>query len=190
VKKKTKKPKSRKRSLSDKQITEKLREDHSRSMTSVLEEMGPLLKDIRTRLNDLSIQKVAPKVKHNKVRRKHELCVPAVEVVSLQKGFGGKAGKVVYPVLVGEITNLYKTSKSVLRTRLIVIDLHGSSRDEALENLNSDLTLWMDTAMKGDYPWVVPVDIICGGGSQLLSDVVKDWIQANRNVANRPKGFI
>ncbi len=39
--------------------------------------------------------------------------------------------------------------------------------------------------MRGDCPWVIPVDIICGGGSQALSDVVRDWIRANPQVVNK-----
>ena len=41
--------------------------------------------------------------------------------------------------------------------------------------------------MKGAYPWVIPVDIVCGGDVQVLSEAVKGWIQSNRQVANRPK---
>ncbi|KAL7540296.1 hypothetical protein ACHAXR_010011 [Thalassiosira sp. AJA248-18] len=41
--------------------------------------------------------------------------------------------------------------------------------------------------MRGEYPWVIPVDIVCGGGSQILSEAVKAWIRNNRQVANRPK---
>ena len=80
----------------------------------------------------------------------------------------GKAGKVSYPVHVGKKANLYKTSKSPNTTPLIV-DLHGCTSDEAFAKLDSSLPQWMETAMKDEYPWVVPVDIICGGGSQILS---------------------
>ena len=38
--------------------------------------------------------------------------------------------------------------------------------------------------------FAMPVDIICGGGHQILSEVVEQWIRTNRKVANRPKGFI
>lgn len=71
----------------------------------------------------------------------------------------------------------------------ITIDLHGYSRDEALETLDKSLPGWVETAMKGESPWVTPVDIVCGGGSQLLSETVKGWIRANRQVANRPKSI-
>merc|ERR1711957_950906 len=101
-------------------------------------------------------------------------------------GIGRKAGKILYPTLVGEGSSLYKTFKSPLGHPLVV-DLHGLSAEQALEILNSNLPVWMETAMKGDYPWVIPVNIVCGGGSQILSDVVQHWIRESRQVANRPK---
>jgi hypothetical protein len=39
----------------------------------------------------------------------------------------------------------------------------------------------MDEAMT-EHPWTLPVDVIVGGGSQLLSE---QSIKENRNVANR-----
>ncbi|KAL7538523.1 hypothetical protein ACHAXR_008615 [Thalassiosira sp. AJA248-18] len=157
-------------------------------MTPIFEELGPLLKDIRNHLNDLTIEKSAPKVRRHKSAKKKEtketpLTLPAEETL------GSKAGKIAYPILVGEVTNLYKTSKSFARAP-ISIDLHGYSKDEALKKLDESLPVWVDTAMKGVYPWVIPVDIICGGGSQILSEVVHTWIHTNRRVANRPKGFV
>lgn len=41
--------------------------------------------------------------------------------------------------------------------------------------------------MKGEYPWVITVDIICGGGNQILSETVETWIKSKTNVANAPK---
>ena len=102
---------------------------------------------------------------------------------------GGKAGIVAYPVLVGEASNLYKTSKSAASKSLVMLDLHGCSKEEALEKLNNNPQLWVDTAMKCAYPWVIPFDIIRGGGSQILPEVVRDWIKSNPQVANRPTGF-
>merc|ERR1711957_773172 len=86
--------------------------------------------------------------------------------------YAKKAGKAFYPILVGEATNLYKTS-SASHGHLPAIDLHGCSKEEALEKLGKSLPIWVDTAMKGSHPWVMGVDIICGGGNQILSDVVK-----------------
>jgi hypothetical protein len=41
----------------------------------------------------------------------------------------------------------------------------------------------MDKAM-AKYPWMLPVDIVTGGGSQVLAEAVEHWIRQN-NVANR-----
>ena len=49
-----------------------------------------------------------------------------------------KAGKVAYPILVGEASNLYKTS-TMPHGHLATIDLHGCSTEEALEKLDNSL---------------------------------------------------
>ncbi|KAL7539744.1 hypothetical protein ACHAXR_009565 [Thalassiosira sp. AJA248-18] len=157
-------------------------------MTPVFEELGPSLKDIRNRINDLSIKKSAPKVRRPKNARRKSQPEPIALTLPAEDSLGGKAGKIAYPILVGEVTNLYKTSKSLARAP-ISIDLHGYSRNEALVKLDESLSVWVDTAMKGEYPWVIPVDIICGGGSQILSEVAQKWIRTKSQVANRPKGI-
>ena len=70
------------------------------------------------------------------------------------------------------------------------IDLHGFTKDEALERLNLSLVEWVDAAMHGSYPWVIPAVIVCGGGNQILSETVENWIRDNKNVANAPKGSV
>ena len=109
-------------------------------------------------------------------------------------GMGGKAGKSSDNVNVGQVDNLYISakrnsihSKTSSRQRPS-IDLHGCAKDEAVEKLDEALVDWVDTAMKGEYPWVMPVKIICGGGNQILSETVESWIKSKRNVANAPKG--
>jgi len=176
-------------SLTEEQLMEKYRQEHSRSMTPVFEELGPLLKDIRNRLNDLTIKKSAPKVRRPKSARKKIEPAPASLSLPADDSLGGKAGKIAYSILVGEGSNLYNTSKSLSRGT-IIIDLHGYSRDEALIKLDESLPVWVNSAMRGEYPWIIPVDIICGGGNQFLSEVVHNWIRANHQVANRPKGFV
>ena len=151
----------------------------------MLEEVNPLLKEIRNHLNDLTIHKSAPKVRNPSSRKR----IQPQEVLNLltEDYLGGKAGKIAYPILVGEVSNLYKTSKSSARP--MSIDLHGLPKDEAVEKLDESLSVWVDTAIRGEYPFVIPVDIVCGGGSQILSGAVKDWIRRNCLVANRPKSF-
>ena len=46
---------------------------------------------------------------------------------------------------------------------------------------------WVNTAMNGNYPWVIQVKIICGGGYQILSETVDAWIREKKNVSNAPK---
>ena len=60
-------------------------------------------------------------------------------------------------------------------------------KDEALEKINTSLSEWIDVAMTGEAPWVIHVDIICGGGNQVLSETVAQWINGNPKVPNRPK---
>lgn len=171
--------------LTEDQIEKKHRQTHSRAISRVLEELNPLLKEIRNRLNDLTSHKSAPKVRNPSCRKRiqpQEVLTPMIDDY-----IGGKAGKIAYPILVGEVSNLYKTSKS--SNRSMFIDLHGLPKDEAVEKLDESLSVWVDTAMRGEYPWVIPVDIVCGGGSQILSGAVKDWIRRNCQVANRPKNF-
>ena len=173
--------------LTEEQIMEKHRQAHSKSLTPVLEEMGPLLKEIRFKLNDLSILKLAPKVRKQGSKN---IAPPQAASFSLpaEDYLAGKAGRVSYLIIVGEASNLYKTKKSLTKApATIILDLHGFTKDEAMQKLSDCLPGWVDTAMKGEYPWVIPVDIICGGGTQVLSDTVKDWIQSSRQVANRPK---
>jgi len=121
-----------------------------------------------------------------------------VEVVDNPLGddgqLGGKAGKTQFIIQVGEVSNLYKTTKpsSAGRGRRqddIMIDLHGLTAEEAVHRLDNSLPSWIETAMKGTYPFVIPVKIVCGGGSQILAEVVENWIKQNDHVANAPKNM-
>ena len=95
---------------------------------------------------------------------------------------------------------MYNTTKpTILRTQSsnrvsgqksnVLIDLHSLTVDKALAKLDESLPTWVDVAMKGEYPWVIPVKIVCGGGSQLLSEAVENWIKKNDQVANAPKSL-
>mmetsp|Transcript_23806 Transcript_23806/g.51498 ORF Transcript_23806/g.51498 Transcript_23806/m.51498 type:complete len:126 (+) Transcript_23806:1-378(+) len=109
------------------------------------------------------------------------------------EGLEGKAGRVVYPVIVGNSEHLYKSSKKSANSQKFQIirdfDLHGCTADDAIAKLDDELSVWTDAAMK-EESFTIPVDIVCGGGNQVLSEVVERWIRKNRQVANRPKGFI
>ena len=181
--------------LTEEQLMEQWRQEHSQNMTPVFEELGPSLKDIRNRLNDMMTKKSAPKIRRTSPKKKAK---PEISDPTLPPGdaqLGGKAGKHCYPILVGDVDNLYKTSKASRKSSksysgkhpITTLDLHGLSQYEALKKLDVSLPVWVANAMKGESPWVIPVDIICGGGGQVLSEVVKEWIRNNSQVANRPK---
>lgn len=155
-------------------------------LTKIHEELQPTLQEIRRRLNNLLIERSQPKNKsarrHSKVSSQSWLDMPCYECQR------GKAGKSHFHVNVGEVGNLYKTKKvSPYAGHVASLDLHGYTRDEALEKLDSSLKTWVDIAMRGSYPFVIPVTIICGGGGQVLSEVVEEWIKSKSNVSNAPK---
>jgi hypothetical protein len=54
--------------------------------------------------------------------------------------------------------------------------LRGLSKNQALEKLNEILSRWVDIAMQGEHHWVIPVVIICGGGNQVLPEVLLGFI--------------
>ncbi|KAL7542962.1 hypothetical protein ACHAWF_007288 [Thalassiosira exigua] len=41
--------------------------------------------------------------------------------------------------------------------------------------------------MQGSYPFVRLATIICGGGNQILSGTVQEWIKSSNRVSNAPK---
>ena len=108
-------------------------------------------------------------------------------------GLEGKDGKTYFFIRVGEVKNLYRTSKRSSKKDPAnvnaVLDLHGYIKYEALSKLDECLPRWVDIAMKGEYPWVILVKIVCGGGNQILSEAVENWIKQNKNVPNAPKSI-
>jgi len=171
---------------------EDLKGEHSKLLGKVYEEAEPTFKEIRQRLNALNLERTKPKQ-----RTSPSKATKPVEVVDNLIGdgqLGGKAGKTQFIIQVGEVSNLYKTTKpsSAGRGRRqddIMIDLHGLTAEEAVYRLDKHLPDWIETAMKGTYPFVIPVKIVCGGGSQILAEVVENWIKQNDHVANAPKNM-
>ena len=103
-------------------------------------------------------------------------------------GLGGKAGKTSYQINVGVNDNLYSTSKNQGRRRSsATIDLHGFTKSEATDKLDEVLPSLVDEAARGSYPFVISANIVCGGGSQELSETVATWIKKTKCVANAPK---
>lgn len=190
--KKKSKPSNLPASIYESSIDE-LREVHSKSMEPVFDELRPRLKVIREKLSSLLLQKTLSKKKRALKSPKTKTAIPGeVSVNNLPTDSQcGKAGKAVYPVLAGEASNLFKTAKSIQQPRnIITLDLHGYSRYKAIGVLRKGIQEWIVEAMRGQYPFVVPVDIICGAGNQVLSEVVAQFIRDNSQVANRPKGCV
>lgn len=162
--------------------------EHSRRLSLVFEEADATFKEIRRSLINLSLEKTLPKDKSassSKGDADIDKDTPSTE------GTGGKAGKIVFPLLVGEVENLYSSGKKTKHTNLrkLSIDLHGRSRSEAMDVLDEALPSWVDTAMAGEHPFIVKVDVVCGAGNQVLAESVEKWIRAKKQVANRPKSF-
>jgi len=162
------------------------------SLYRVFAEAEPTFKEIRQKLNAMNLERTKPKQK--KAQSKTTKPVEVVENPIGDGQLGGKAGKTQFIIQAGEVSNLYKTTKhsSAGRGRRqddIMIDLHGLTAEEAVYRLNKHLPDWIETAMKGSYPFVIPVKIVCGGGSQILAEVVENWIRQNDNVANAPKNM-
>jgi hypothetical protein len=141
----------------------------------------------------MTIVKSSPKVKL--LIPKIILPLTDISLEDLTLSVGGKAGKSHYIVQVGDVQNMYKSSKprrgchALSTNRFRCIDLHGLTKTEAIECLNGQLPEWIDFAMHGHYPFVIPVEIICGCGNQILSEVVEQWIKANENVCNAPRNL-
>ena len=171
-----------------------LRGEHSKVLGKIYEEAEPTFKEIRQRLNAMNLERTKPKQK----RLQSKIIESSVVAVDNPLGddkLGSKAGKTQFIIQVGEVSNLYKTTKpssSAGRGRRqddVMIDLHDLTAEEAVYRLDKHLPDWIETAMKGTYPFVIPVKIVCGGGSQILAEVVENWIKQNDHVANAPKNM-
>jgi dsDNA-specific endonuclease/ATPase MutS2 len=165
-------------------------------LSKLHEEMQPRLREIRMKLNTLNIERQPPKSK-NKGGRK---CAKedSIDHDALPRSVvGGKAGRSNFVVQVGEVQNLYKTTKSSAlasshqsQSSVPTLDLHGCTREEAIARLNESLEEWVVTAMEGSYPFVITAVIVCGCGSQVLSETVQEWIKSTSQVRNAPKNHL
>jgi DNA-nicking Smr family endonuclease len=166
---------------------EEHKEEHSKILTKLFEEADPEFKQIRQELNALNLLKQQPKTKTSMKKLKQDSHFSSFNPMS--EGLGGKAGKTRFVVNVGEVANLYKSSKTLDAgsSAASFIDLHGCTQEEAVSMLNAGLKKWNERAMLGSYPFIHPVSIICGAGGQVLSETVEKWIGQQPNVANVPK---
>ena len=163
--------------------------EHSKRMSLVFEEVDAKFKDIRTRLGSLVLKNMRPKDKDKSALRKRDSS--GIKLDLPPEGVGGKAGKVLFPLLVGEVENLYVSTKKGNKQNLITlsVDLHGCSGEDAIKILDRQLPSWVYTAHMGVHPFLIKIDVVCGGGNQVLSEHVAQWVRKNKQVANRPKSF-
>lgn len=174
---------------------EEYKVQHSKLLTKIHEEAQAQFKQIRQRLNNLVIERSQPKFKSKRPHTpNNEPSLPFLVNNPSKEGLGGKAGKSYYAVQVGEVQNLYKTTKPSAivshfssPSKLLKLDLHGCTRLEALMKLDESLKIWVDIAMQGLYPFVQQAVIVCGCGNQMLSETVQEWIRSNDKVSNAPK---
>eukprot|EP00956_Cyclotella_meneghiniana_P030101 scaffold74946_cov46-Cyclotella_meneghiniana.AAC.3 len=162
---------------------------HSRRLNLVLKEIQPKLDTIRQHLHDLTLERTQPKDKTT-TSKQAPANLEQIECRPISIGIGSKAGKGSFVVNVGEANNLYKTSKQskLIRSNpVIYLDLHKHTKEQALAALNDSLPTWIETANSGMYPFVIQVRIVCGKGSQLLSEVVMRWINSQQQVAHAPQ---
>lgn len=190
MKAKSKKKKPQQRGELTKKLEYKVQ--HSKQLTMIHDEAEAQFKAIRQRLNNLVIERSRPKTRISCTRKKEPYVPSVVETNPLKEGIVGKGGKSRYVIQVGEVQNLYKTTKPSLMHQislapLSTLDLHGSTREEALVKLDERLNVWFDAAMRGSYPFVKLAVIVCGCGSQTLSETVQDWIKSNGKVSNAPQ---
>jgi DNA-nicking Smr family endonuclease len=179
-------------------MEKKWKQLHSMAISRVFEEAATIFKEIRQKLDALNLERTKPKSKRINIKTNLTTCTTKSIDNPNSEGLRGKAGKTQYAIHVGEVNNLYKSSKKRSKQRKhktrrnitnenITIDLHGLTAVEAESKLNESLPVWVKIAMHGSYPFVTRVNIICGGGAQILSEVVEKWIKQNEKVSNAPK---
>jgi DNA-nicking Smr family endonuclease len=174
--------------LKVKKSDEEYKEHHSLKLTKLHEEAAPKFKEIRQQLDALLLFKQQPKTKVQSKSLSNQAYSDAT-FNPTPEGLGGKAGKTHFVLNVGDVNNLYKSSKSNhhVSSTPSTLDLHGCSQAEAISKLNAGLENWNNRAMTGSYPFIHTVSIICGAGGQVLSEVVEKWIKEKPNVCNAPK---
>lgn len=179
--------------LTDQEPTEEeLKIEHSKILSKLHEELEPRLKQIRQRLNNLVLERSRPKIRSHMSKNKASSFLHPIEIDHLEETSNGKAGKSHFVVQVGEAEHFYKTSKpsnlgASFQNNVPTLDLHGYTRDDAIAKLDESLSEWIDVAMKGCYPFVIQVVIVCGCGNQILSATVQEWIKSRHHVSNAPK---
>ena len=109
------------------------------------------------KLNSLNLERRPRKQKKSKNQKKPRQVKDGVDYQVLPRfGISGKAGKPYFNIHVGEVSNLYKTTKpsqkrkgssSTSSSEMDTLDLHGFTQEKALQMLDESLITWVDAAM-------------------------------------------
>ncbi|KAL3789974.1 LOW QUALITY PROTEIN: hypothetical protein ACHAWO_002028, partial [Cyclotella atomus] len=154
-------------------------------LTLVFEEASDQFGVRRQRLNELALEKCEPKNKS--IHAKPKLKIYATQPLHHESSIydEGKAGEPIFHVIVGRVSvQVFQDLEAHADDRPRSIDLHGSTKQEAIDALNNILPSWIDAAMKS-HPWTIHVDKITGCGGQVLAEGVEQWIREKRNVRRR-----
>lgn len=162
---------------------------HSPQLSRVFTEVAPWFELRRQRSSTLNLTFTPPK--NRRVKRSPVAIDPLSYHTNnpSSDGMDGKTGVLFSAVHIGDPENLYNTSilAQIQNQKSLSFVLHGLTKTEAIHELNAKLPTWIDIVMRDAYPWVIRMVIICGGGNQILSEAVNEWIRGNENVAKAPK---
>eukprot|EP00956_Cyclotella_meneghiniana_P007213 scaffold9865_cov58-Cyclotella_meneghiniana.AAC.4 len=90
---------------------DKFKKAHSIELSKIFEEAETIFKAIRQKLNNLSLERTEPKTKLSSADRSKETYAISDDHNPNYMEQGGKAGKSSYTINVGQVENLYKSSK-------------------------------------------------------------------------------
>ena len=98
-------------------MEKKWKQLHSRAISHVFEEANSLFKEIQLQLDALNLERTKPKSKGTKINLFST--TPDIKPIDNPpvEGLGDKAGKTHYTIHVGEVNDLYKTSKKRPKNR-------------------------------------------------------------------------
>ena len=112
---------------------------HSTLLSSLHEEVQSRLKEIRTRLTALDLERQQPKKKKIKKRKKKtNQNVIEHQTMLANSRVGGKVGKPYFNIQVGKVQKLYKTMKLSYENShsALTQDLHSYTIDKVLLKIN------------------------------------------------------
>ena len=102
-------------------------------------------------------QSPRPAVKTEEKGQEEEKARENIDIQSLlNSGVDGKAGTPISLSQVGEVQHFYRMTRKLCHiqhsTDVVMTDLQGYAKNEALNTIKKILPEWVDIAMKGKYP--------------------------------------